>query len=175
MQGKEAMYQELAEQTPISEVMHQDAYCVNAHQSVGDIVSFFLDHGINAAPVVDDSGILVGFVSKTDIVRELQSQDAATGGERGQEVQPWWDTDRLSQFKVCEIMSPTFYTFSPSTPVADATATMAFEGLHHVPVVSDSGQAVGMLSALDVLNWLVQKAGYQPAHGRDGKIFKRPV
>jgi CBS-domain-containing membrane protein len=52
---------------------------------------------------------------------------------------------------------------------------MAFEGLHHVPVVSDSGQVVGMLSVLDVLNWLARNIGYQPTDGQKGKVFKRPV
>jgi CBS domain-containing protein len=75
---------------------------------------------------------------------------------------------------VGEIMTPTLYTFSPSTTVADATAAMAFEGMHHLPVVEDSGKLVGMLSALDLLDWFARQAGYQPADGKHGQVFKRP-
>jgi CBS-domain-containing membrane protein len=51
---------------------------------------------------------------------------------------------------------------------------MAFEGMHHLPVVEDSGKLVGMLSALDLLDWFARQAGYQPADGKHGQVFKRP-
>jgi CBS domain-containing protein len=37
---------------------------------------------------------------------------------------------------------------------------MAFEGVHRLPVVSDGGEVVGILSALDVLRWFGRRAGY---------------
>ena len=168
------MLQQQAEQTPISEVMHAYPYCVTEQQLVRDLVSHFSDQGISAAAVVDDSGKPIGFVSKTDVVREIKDHEAAQRLERDMQVQPWWDADRLSQLQVGEIMTPTLYTFSPTTTVADAAAAMAFEGIHHLPVVADSGKLVGMLSVLDVLDWIVRHAGYRPADGRHGQVFKRP-
>jgi hypothetical protein len=50
---------------------------------------------------------------------------------------------------------------------------MAFEGMHHLPVVADSGKLMGMLSALDLLNWIARHAGYQPADGKPGQVFIR--
>ncbi|MDH3600519.1 MAG: CBS domain-containing protein [Candidatus Tectomicrobia bacterium] len=169
------MRQQQAEQTPISEVMHPHPHCVTEQQWVRDLVSLFLDEGISAAPVVDDSGKPIGFVSKTDVVREIKEGDTAKRPEIDTPIQPWWDVDRLSQLKVGEIMTPTLYTFSHTTTVADATAAMAFEGMHHLPVVDDSGKLVGMLSALDVLDWIARHAGYQPADGKHGQVFERPT
>ena len=169
------MRQQQAEQTPISEVMHPHPHCVTEQQRVRELVSLFLDKGISAAPVVDDNGKPIGFVSKTDVVREIKEGPEAKRPEIDTHVQPWWDADRLSQLKVGEIMTPTLYTFSPATPVADATAAMAFEGIHHLPVVEDSGQLVGMVSALDVLDWIARRADYQPADGQHGQIFERPA
>lgn len=169
MQGTETMSQQQAERTPISEVMHLHAHRVTEQQSVGELVSLFLEKGINAAPVVDDNDRPIGFVSKTDIVRELKEHRTAHS-----QVQPWWDADRLSQVKVGEIMTPTVYTLSPATTVADATAAMAFEGIHHLPVVADSGKLVGMLSTLDLLGWLARNAGYRPTDGQSGQVFERP-
>jgi hypothetical protein len=34
---------------------------------------------------------------------------------------------------------------------------------------------VGMVSALDVLDWIAHNAGYTPAEGKEGRIFERPV
>ena len=168
------MRQQQAEQTPISEVMHPHPHCVTEQQLVRELVSLFLDKGIGAAPVVDANGKPIGLVSKTDVVREIKEAHRVNRPEIEAPVQPWWDEDRLSQLTVGEIMTPTLYTFSPSTTVADATAAMAFEGMHHLPVVEDSGKLVGMLSALDLLDWFARQAGYQPADGKQGQVFKRP-
>ena len=168
------MSQQQAEQTPIAEVMHKHTHCATEQQSVGELVSLFLDKGISAAPVIDDNGKPIGFVSKTDIVRELKGHSPAERTEIDKHVQPWWDTDRLSQLTVGEIMTPTLYTFSPATSVADATAAMAFEGIHHLPVVEEeTGELVGILSALDVLDWIARNAGYKPADGKHGRVFER--
>lgn len=173
IQGR-AMSQQQAEQIPISAVMHKHTHCATAQQSVGELVALFVDKGISAAPVVDDHGKPIGFVSKTDIVRELKGQRPAERPARDTQVQPWWDADRLAHLQVGEIMTPTLYTFSPAISVADATAAMAFEGIHHLPVVEEeSGKLVGMLSALDVLDWIARNAGYTPADGMHGRVFER--
>jgi CBS-domain-containing membrane protein len=52
---------------------------------------------------------------------------------------------------------------------------MAFEGTHHLPVVDAFGTLVGMVSALDVLDWMARQAGYTPAGGKEGRIFERPA
>jgi CBS domain-containing protein len=168
------MSQKRAEQTPISEVMHGRPYCVTEQQSIGELVSLFLEKGISAAPVVDDHGKPIGFVSKTDVVREIKGQRTAEPEEIDKHLQPWWDADRVARVTVGEIMTPTLYTFSPATTVADATAAMAFEGIHHLPVVEESGKLVGILSALDVLEWIARTAGYNPADGKHGRVFQRP-
>ena len=70
-------------------------------------------------------------------------------------------------------MTPAVYSFTPETTVADAPAVMAFEGTHHLPVVDESGTLVGMVSALDVLDWMARQASYTPAGGKEGRIFER--
>lgn len=169
------MHQQQAKQTPISEVMHRPSHCATEQQPVDELVALFLDQGISAAPVVDDNEEPIGFVSKTDIVRELKGHHSTEQKAIAQHVQPWWDADRLSQLKVGDIMTPTLYAFSPSTSVADATAAMAFEGIHHLPVVEETGKLVGILSALDLLDWFARNAGYKPADGSHGQVFERPA
>jgi CBS domain-containing protein len=41
-----------------------------------------------------------------------------------------------------------------------AATVMAIEGVHRIPVTSESGEVVGILSALDVLRWLAEQDGY---------------
>ena len=169
------MRQQQAEDVSVFDVMCQSPHCVTEDQSVGELVSLFVNNGISSAPVVDDMGKPIGFVSKTDVVRELKEASTGARGTIETQLQPWWDTDRLSQLKVGEVMTYALYTLSPSIPLADAIAVMAFEGMHHVPVVTDSGQLVGMLSALDVLEWMATTAGYKPSNGQHGQVFERPA
>ena len=63
------MRQQQAAQTPIATVMHTDPYRVTAQQPVRELLALFVDKGISAAPVVDEQGRPIGFVSKTDVVR----------------------------------------------------------------------------------------------------------
>jgi CBS domain-containing membrane protein len=138
-------------------------------------LALFVDKGISAAPVVDEQGKPIGFVSKTDVVRQLRRPSPGERPEGATQVQPWWDAEGLSRLTVGEIMTPAVYSLSPETTVADATAVMAFEGTHHLPVVDASGTLVGMVSALDVLDWMARHAGYTPAGGKEGRIFERPA
>jgi CBS-domain-containing membrane protein len=129
-----------AAQTPITAVMHTLPHWVTAQQPVQELFTLFVDKGISAAPVVDEQGRPIGFVSKTDMVRELHRTGPQESPTISAQVQPWWDSERLARLTVGEIMTPTVYAFSPETTVADATATMAFEGMHHLPVVEASGK-----------------------------------
>jgi CBS domain-containing protein len=169
------MRQQQAAQTPIAAVMHTHPYWVTAQQPVRELLALFVDKGISAAPVVDEQGRPIGFVSKTDVVRQHHKPSPGERHEIDAHVQPWWDAERLSQLTVGAIMTPTVYSFSPETTVADAIAAMAFEGMHHLPVVEASGKLVGMVSALDVLDWMARHAGYTPAGGKEGRIFERPA
>lgn len=169
------MHQPQAIQTPVSELIRRHPHCATEQQSVGELVSLFLDTGISAVPVVDNNGKPIGFVSKTDVLRQLKEPQSAADAALNEQVQPWWDAERLSQLTVKAIMTPAVYTCLPTTSVADATAVMAFEGMHHLPVAEESGKLVGMLSALDVLEWYARQAGYKPADGTSGQVFERPA
>jgi CBS domain-containing protein len=52
-------------------------------------------------------------------------------------------------------MLPLAITLDQSATVAHAAAMMSCEDLHHVLVVGDSGELVGVVSSKDVVNWLV--------------------
>jgi CBS-domain-containing membrane protein len=163
-----------ANKTPISEAMGVVIHCARPEQQVKDLVGLFLEEGIGAAPVMDEDGKAVGLVSKTDVVRSLRKIES-NNESTGHEVQPWWDSERLAQLTVEQIMTPCLYSFSPETTIADATAAMAFEGIHHLPVVDGAGTLVGVISTLDILNWNARNEGYRPAEGKDGRAFIPPA
>jgi CBS domain-containing protein len=116
--------------------MTRGAICVSADQSVDSVVSLFLERGISGAPVVDIKGRAIGVVSKTDVIRGRH------------------------QKCVGEVMTPVAFTMKENAPISQAAALMAFEGIHRLPIVSDSGEVIGIVSSIDVLQWIAERDGY---------------
>ena len=52
---------------------------------------------------------------------------------------------------VDEIMIPNVLTLQPSSTVADARDLMATQHIHHIPVLDENAQLVGLVSQTDVL------------------------
>jgi CBS domain-containing protein len=59
-------------------------------------------------------------------------------------------------------MMPIALTLEESSTVGDAASMMTCEDLHHVLVVSRSGALVGVVSAKDIVTWLVRNDGLMP-------------
>ncbi|MFO0572110.1 MAG: CBS domain-containing protein [Polyangiaceae bacterium] len=165
-----------AETTVVSEVMTRNVVCVPPELGVEALTSLFLERGISGAPVVDGAGRALGVVSKTDVLRdyadrgetaEVGKPEVHQGGisaelDRGMHVQA------LREPTVRDVMTPLAFTLPESASIARASALMALEGVHRVPVVTSAGKVVGILSALDVLRWLARSEGYAVPDHRPG-------
>lgn len=169
----------LAGQTPISELMTHDVICVREDLSVAELTALFIEKNISGAPVVDAEGKPIGVVSKTDLLREHLPEEDEDENEAGDdepltlhragydvELGPGFRLARIQRSTVAEIMMPIAFTLPESAPVSRAAALMALEGVHRVPVVSEDGKVVGIVSALDVLRWVAREDGYllSPQH-----------
>jgi CBS-domain-containing membrane protein len=126
-----------AARTPVSSIMSRDVVCIPLDSDVEAMAQFFFEHDIHAAPVLDEEGELVGFVSWGDLLRRARSGD-----------------------RVRDVMTPIAITLSESSSLTMAAALMAFEGVQRIPIVSTTGDVVGILSALDVMRWLAREDGY---------------
>ena len=137
----------LLERTPVSTLMTTDVTCVSPSLDIEDLADLFLSRRISGAPVVNSHGHPIGVVSKTDLVREHYEAELFSDAS-------------LLPGTVADVMCESALRLPESSSLAQATAIMAQEGLHRLPIVSDSGAVVGILSALDVVRWLAVRAGY---------------
>jgi CBS domain-containing protein len=149
--------------------MTGNVVCVRREVSIESLTALFLERDISGAPVVDDSGAPVGVVSKTDLVRERYMNGESVDAEPLQVTQRRgltyplggkFHAEPVARATVADIMTPLAFTLHESTPLSQAAALMAYEGVHRVPVVSDDGRVVGVLSSLDVTRWLAEHHGY---------------
>ncbi|MCC6751065.1 MAG: CBS domain-containing protein [Deltaproteobacteria bacterium] len=160
------------DKTPISQIMSRDVLCVRKDLSVEALTALFLERSISGAPVVDERGRPIGVVSKTDILREQfvagETAVERTGGpvrvrrEGGvvQNLGSGYHEEQLAGATVSDVMTPSVYALHARTSVAQASALMAFEGIHRIAVIDEGGVVVGLLSTLDVLRWLAEQEGY---------------
>jgi CBS domain-containing protein len=149
-----------ADHAPIASIMTTQVICVGPRLPIVALEALFLDHGISGTPVVDRSGVAVGMVSKTDLVRF--HQQSRTSGDSVEAV-------------VADIMMPLAFCLPPNETIARAAALMAFEGMHRVPIVNAHRQVVGLVSTLDVMRWMARKHGYVVGLGpREGSKLPPP-
>jgi len=130
----------LADATPLRDLMTSDVVCVRDDLPLEQLVAALLEHGVHGVPVIDAAGRAIGVASSTDILRAQ-----ATG---------------LSGATVADVMSCLAFTLPEYGTVSHAAAMMAIEGVHRIPVVSNGGRVVGIVSALDIARWLARRDGY---------------
>lgn len=117
----------------VSDVMTRRVLGVRADDSLLEAARVMSDGNVGGVAVLGPSGDVAGFVSKTDLVDRLA------------EGRP------LADVRVGEIISGEVVETTELTPLDEALARMAFEGVHRALVRDERGDATGMLSAWDVL------------------------
>jgi CBS domain-containing protein len=128
--------------TMVGSIMTPAPVCVRADVRINDVTDLLLERGFSAMPVVDADGRAMGIVSKTDLLRHARERGARDA-------------------MVERVMMPIVFAVEETASMGDAAALMAGEGVHRLPVIDLEGRVVGVLSALDLVRWLGQLAGYQ--------------
>ena len=148
----------------VFQIMSREVICLKPETTVEALRATLVENGISGAPVVNDHGKIVGIVSITDVVRD-QHERGETAEQEEEEVRlPSGGGVNYSPGQgfrvmdpgatVAEVMSPKVITIKENTTVAEASALMAKNHVHRLPVVSDAGKVVGLVSSLDILGWL---------------------
>jgi acetoin utilization protein AcuB len=131
----------------VEHLMTREAVTLRPDQSIGEAMAIFGGRRFRHLPVTDGE-TLVGIVSDRDLLRFLARKGAAID-----------DT-------VSSIMSRTPVTISAGAPVSEATRLIIHHRINCLPVVSDSGQLLGILTTTDLLralyavqHWIERRLG----------------
>jgi CBS domain-containing protein len=134
---------------PISRIMTADIVCARPTLAIAGVVSLMIRHHIGCVPVVDDRRRPIGMITKFDIVEQLDAfMSSAVNGS----PMP----DDLAARTADEVMMPLALSLGEHASIADAAALMTTEDLHHIAVVDDRGQLVGVVSTKDITKWIVE-------------------
>ena len=127
----------------VRDIMTSTVRTLHRDTVVSDVENVFLTKKISGAPLVDDTGTAVGFISKSDISRfDLTGDD------------PFYA-------RAHEIANPKVIATEPSASIAQAAQLMLSEHVHHL-VVMDGQNIVGVLSAFDFVRVAASASGENP-------------
>ena len=132
------------------DIMSRPVYWVRTGDSVEDAAELLAEKKITAAPVLDDTGELVGMVSEGDLLWHRVPADPtahlwrAAGGDEGPRPRV-----------VAEVMSGQPVTAWPQADVSDVAHLMLRHDVRSVPILDD-GDLVGIVSRRDILRTVVR-------------------
>ena len=130
-----------------ADVMSRDVVTVQASTPAPDAWRLMVEHAVKALPVVDAGRALAGIITLHDffVGQEAASTSAGTGA-----------------WSVGDIMTRAVLTARPEQALVDLMPALSDGGRHHLPVVSDDGRLVGMVTQSDMVAALF-RAGLERA------------
>ena len=123
------------EMTRVDQLMTSSPMTVARRDLVGLIREQMLETGVHCLPVVDATGHPVGIVSSWDLVEEY-----------------------LSIESIEEVMTSNVITISSHQSVYEAAVIMQTNFIHHLVVINEEHEVLGVLSSLDLLGEFIDDA-----------------
>lgn len=154
---KDADLVERSARVVLSELSRRRFACVRADTGWETLESLLLDEGMDALSVVDADGKPIGIVSKTDLLRcARDGVEEVTSSELPHAMH----VDTHPDVTAGEIMTPVVHALPEDAPLSFAVALIAMENVEQVPIVSKTGEVVGLFAARDAVRWLAREMGY---------------
>ena len=148
---------------PARDVMTTEVVTVTPDQSIEDAMGTLVTAGVDAAPVVDGAGAVVGVLSTGDlIVQDAQVHGPTVISLFGAYIElPSWRKEFEEDFKkavgavVSEVMDDEPVTCRPDDTVGTAATLMHDNDASRLPVV-EGGRLVGIIARGDILRAMVE-------------------
>ena len=148
------------------DVMQTSVLSIVPDAPLASIQQLFFDEQIHGAPVIDDTGRLVGIVTSMDLVRcateersdrepslatgeylaELLDLDAGGGKHVAVEVGATFGARTAA-----DVMTRDPVSVAPEARLPEIARCLTQFGIHRVPVIDDAGELCGIISSADLV------------------------
>ncbi len=142
--------------TPVREIMTTEVLSVRPDDNVEQVMRIMVDRNIDAAPVVDAQGTLLGMLSNSDlIVQESELHFPTVLSFLGATIEIGHkhfeeDLRKALGSKVSDVMSTKPVVITEDDTIERAATLLHEKDVSRLPVVRD-GKLVGLVSRNDVL------------------------
>jgi CBS domain-containing protein len=145
----------------VRDLMTQEVITLTAETEIGRAAKILLENRINGAPVVDDSGRLVGILCQSDLIIQQKKFPVPTLFTILDGYIPLSSTKQIERqvrkiaaLTVADAMTPKPVAVAPDTDLEEAAGLMVDKNFHTLPVV-EGGRLVGVLGKEDILRTLL--------------------
>lgn len=137
----------------VKDIMRTNFLAITKGSTYREVAEVLIKNNKTSAPVMDNKGNLIGFVSEKDLFRILfpfyksyyANPELYMNGESRESK-----ASEIKDHPVEEFMDPDVIVTTPDTLAMDAGAKMIAHKVHKLPVVED-GKIVGIISREDIL------------------------
>ena len=106
---------------------------------------------MNALPVVDENGVLIGIITQTDLLLKEEFADEKGGRRRIRHRRHGWERTKAKGLVARDVMASPVITTTPEASLARVARMLHDHGVKQVPVTDPQGKVVGIVSRRDLL------------------------
>lgn len=139
---------EIDSEAPVSEIMSRRVVTVSPDDTLAVVRRLFDEHRFHHL-IVAEKGVARGVLSQRDLLKHL-SPFVGTLSEARKDA---WTLEK----RVHQVMSRTIVWAQPETPITEAALMMAANRISCLPVLSDKGHPVGIVTTVDLLRWIADR------------------
>jgi len=158
----------------VKDYMRSDVFFVRPHFTVFDVAKVLSKNKISGAPVVE-RGVVIGMISISDITKFMSIHLAQSGiisellahdpssiwimllnvMKVGKDFSDFKkELERVSHFRVKDMMSRNVVAIAPNSPLFEAAAMMEKYDVNRLPVIEGS-KLIGIITRADLLRALI--------------------
>ena len=134
----------------VKDVMSTHVIAVRQNASYKDMAAMLHEQRVSAFPVLDDHNKVIGVVSESDLLTKEALEGTVPGMLQSMVSQR--EHARASAVTAAELMTKPPVTIGPDEPVTQAARLMYSRRLKRLPVTSDDGTLIGIVTRADVLS-----------------------
>jgi CBS domain-containing protein len=146
----------------VGDIMTRNVQTVKPSMDVLELAKLFVAKGYSGAPVVDDSGKLLGLVLEENLIVKDMKIHVPTvfyllsGGITFGEKRFENEMKMVMASTVGELMTKVPVVLKPSVPVEDVATIVVDRHINYFPVL-EGGQLVGVVTKKDIIKAIAQK------------------
>lgn len=134
----------------VKDVMSTHIFAVRKGAPYKEMAAVLAEQRISAFPVIDEDNKVIGVVSETDLLPKEVFEGTAPRTLESLAHQRL--RAQVNGLTAADLMSSPAVTISPDKPVVQAARLMFNCKVKRLPVVSDDGKLIGIVSRADVLS-----------------------
>ena len=134
---------------PVNRLMSASVVWIDVDAPVQEVLRIFVEYPVHHLPVVDDHNV-VGMLSSADVMK-LEFFLPPSGAAREQLLG--------NRFRVRSLMRSPVITISEHESVERAAELMASHAIHSLPVLSQQGHLIGIVTTTDIMAGFLRSAG----------------